>query len=98
MKEIKCGTCGELFIPKSEKNKYCKRSCFKKAFYKRKKNEVIEITFPDFICQNCNKKVALDFDPIIDSVQWLDFRCPSCGILFINVSDELSAKDVHLTE
>ena len=98
MQKINCKTCGEEFTPKSEKNIFCSRKCFKKDFYIRKKNEVIVITFPDFICKNCGNKFSLDFDPIEDPEKWLSFRCPDCSVLFVSVSDALSAEDVHISE
>lgn len=96
MQQINCKTCDESFVPKSEKNIFCSRKCFKKDFYRRKKNEVIEITFPDFICKSCNNKAALNFDPIENPEIWLKFRCPNCSVLFINVVDTLSAEDEAL--
>jgi hypothetical protein len=91
---IKCLTCGETFTPKSERNTYCKRSCFKKAFYHRKKAEELSAChFPFFTCPECRQAIRLDFDPTVDTMRWLEYKCPGCYVLMINVSEQISTKD-----
>ena len=95
---IFCKTCKEEFTPKSERNIFCSRKCFKKDFYHRKKaEELISIkTFPCFICPSCGNKVQLEFDPVKEGQNWLDFVCPGCNTLMINVSDQISTDDISI--
>lgn len=92
-----CPTCNDQFLPKSEKNIYCKRACFKKAHYHRKKaEELSNIKFPAFICPNCFQRVELDFDPLKQDNKWLNFCCPHCSVLMINVWEEIVTQDVRI--
>ena len=97
-KKRKCPTCGHEFTPNSERQIYCKRSCFKKAYYnKLKKIELVNKTkFPSFFCPSCNIKIQLDFDPITNETRWLNFSCPFCRTLMICVWDDITTKDINL--
>ena len=93
--KIKCPTCKKVFMPKSERNIYCERSCFKRAYYTRKKlEELTNIKFPIFQCQNCKEKIELNFDPVQEDSRWLDFRCPFCSTLMVNVFEEVAAQEI----
>lgn len=95
--KIKCKTCGKRFLPKSEKNIFCERKCFKKDFYHRKKAEELQDKkFPVFLCPSCNKKIEIDFDPVIESLRWSYFSCPACNVLMINVSENIITQDVPI--
>ena len=94
LKPIKCPTCGDIFTPKSERNIYCKRSCFKKAFYHRKKAEELNAChFPFFTCPNCDQSIRLDFDPVKENMRWLGYQCPGCNTLMINITEEILTGD-----
>ena len=91
----KCPTCKKVFMPKSERNIYHSRSCFKKAYYTRKQKEALtNIKFPVFLCSNCKGKVILDFDPILHDKEWLNFRCPFCSVLLVNVFERITAREL----
>ncbi|HEA46431.1 MAG TPA: hypothetical protein ENH99_01480 [Candidatus Pacearchaeota archaeon] len=86
-----CPTCKKPFIPKSERNIYCCRSHFKKAYYYRKKKEESGIGhFPVFNCPICEQKVILNFNPIKEIFRWEHFVCPGCNIIMINPSVSMS--------
>ena len=92
--KIRCKMCHIFFLPKSQKNIYCKRSCFKKAFYHRKKTEELNnIKFPIFKCPSCSRNIELGFDPLREDNRWLDFKCPFCNVLMVCVWDEICAQD-----
>jgi hypothetical protein len=87
---IPCTTCKTVFMPKSEKNKYCTRKCFKKDnYHKKKAEELTRIRFPSFLCPSCEQRITLDFDPVIESLRWLHYECPGCDALMLDVSDEI---------
>ena len=89
-----CPTCEVPFTPKSERNIYCKRSCFKKAFYHRKKAEELNAChFPFFTCPKCGQAIRLEFDPVKESMRWLSYQCPGCNVLMINVSEKIVTQD-----
>lgn len=92
--EIVCKTCQKMFMPKSGRNIFCNRKCFKKDFAKRVPEGCKK--FPIFLCPNCNERIELDFDPTVKSNQWLDFRCPLCNILMINVWEDIKTEDISL--
>jgi len=93
--KIPCATCGTMFLPKSYKNLYCKRSCFKKHFYHKKKEEDLKKKkFPSFKCPNCKKMIDLNFDPLIDDIKWTHFECPFCRTLMINVFENVFTEDI----
>lgn len=94
--KIPCPTCKKIFLPKSERNKYCKRSCFKKAYWHRMKGEEINShnKFPTFLCPNCGQKITLDFDPVKKSSLWLKYQCPGCNTLMINVCEIILTQDI----
>ena len=100
LKKRKCPICGISFIPKSEKNIYSSRKCFKKSFYLRHKiEELNRKKFPIFLCPSCNKRIELDFDPTKDLEnyhKWCSFACPFCNTLMINVVEELMMQDIQL--
>lgn len=94
LKQIPCKTCKKMFMPKSEKNVFCNRRCFKKDFYHRKKAEELNnIKFPIFLCPSCHRAIELTFDPVKDERLWMDFSCPFCRVLMINVWEEVVAQD-----
>jgi hypothetical protein len=89
--KIRCGSCGHFFLPKSQKNIYCKRSCFKKAYYYQRKAKELtyEKKFPSFKCPSCQRNIKLDFDPTVNEKLWFGFSCPYCKILMISVFEEI---------
>lgn len=90
-----CPTCKKKFTPKSEKNYYCCRKCFKKAYYHRVKAEELKNKkCPTFLCPSCDQTITLDFDPVKDSFRWLHFVCPGCNVLMISVSELISTGDL----
>lgn len=92
--KIKCTECGKMFLPKSERNIFSSRKCFKQNYYRRKKlEELTNIKFPIFQCPNCKSKIELKFDPIDEDSRWLDFRCPFCSILLVSVVDSILSKE-----
>lgn len=89
-----CPTCGMEFISKSERNIYCCRQHFKKAYYHRKKAEELhEQKNPAFTCPACGQHIILDFDPINEPQKWTEYSCPGCNTLMISVSEEINTKD-----
>ena len=90
-----CKTCGEEFMPSSEKNVFCSRKCFKKDYYHRKKAEelISRSIFPIFKCPSCKQIINLDFNPVVDAYKWSHFICPGCNTLMINVSDGIITDD-----
>lgn len=81
-------------MPKSEKNVFCKRKCFKKDFYHRKKAEELNnIRFPVFKCPSCSVLIELTFDPVKDEKSWLGFSCPFCKTLLINVWEDIVTQE-----
>ena len=96
--ELKCQTCQIPFMPVSEKNVFCSRKCFKKAFYHRQKAKELEACkFPIFTCPSCGEKIELDFDPVKENYKWLRFTCPKCSVLMVNVSENIVAVDESVT-
>jgi len=94
MKKIPCGTCGVMFEPKSDRNKYHNRSCFKKAFWIRQKEKgKLKGAFPSFGCPTCGQKITLDFDPVKEISKWQSYVCPGCNTLMINVSEKIFTQD-----
>src|SRR3990167_710461 len=92
--KIICPTCNEWFLPKTGRNEYCTRSCFKKFYYHRKKaEELANNRYPTFKCPSCREEITLNFDPIKKSDAWLNFVCPHCSVLMINVSEEIVTQD-----
>jgi hypothetical protein len=95
--DIPCKTCKKKFTPKSPKNIFCCRSCFKIDFYRRKKlEELNNPKFPFFSCPKCNQKIQLDFDPSKEGALWLSFRCPGCNVLMISVSEDILTYDLPI--
>lgn len=91
-----CPICKESFIPKSEKNIFSSRACFKKDYYHRKKaEELAGIKFPEFTCPDCGQQIILNFDPAKESVRWTKYICPGCNTLMINVSEQIVTSDVY---
>ena len=90
-----CPVCKKKFIPKSKRNQYDSRRCFKKNYYyKRKVQELLETKkFPIFKCPSCSRNIELSFDPTKEDNRWLDFKCPFCHILMVCVWDEIYAQD-----
>lgn len=86
--KIHCKNCEKLFTPKSEKNIFCSRKCFKKDYYHRKKDSETS-TNVRFICPECGNETILDFDITKNIQRWNNFSCPKCDVLFVNVFDEI---------
>lgn len=98
MKKILCKTCQKPFIPKSDRNKFCTRSCFKKAFWIRQKEKnKLNKGFPSFICPSCGQKITLDFDPVREISKWQAYTCPGCNTLMINVTEIIFTQDAPIT-
>lgn len=92
--EIICKTCNEKFLPKSERNQYCSRKCFKKDYYHKKKAEELNNKKnPTFTCPNCDQHITLSFDPVKDAFKWLHYKCNGCNTLMISVSEEINTED-----
>jgi len=92
---IKC-ICGKEFQPKSPKNRFCCRKCFKKEYLSRIKPKE-KISFPQFKCSKCGQHIKLNFHPEKDTTKWLKYRCLGCDTLFIDVCEEILADDVPIT-
>jgi len=90
--EIKCENCGEDFLPKSEKNIFCSRKCFKKNYYHRLKKEAVD-KYPAYTCPTCCASFLLTFDPTKEYQKFKNILCPFCSTLMINVCDSLVAED-----
>jgi predicted RNA-binding Zn-ribbon protein involved in translation (DUF1610 family) len=89
-----CPTCKELFIPKSDKNIYCNRRCFKKDYHMRKKaEELTRVKYPSFNCPSCGQNIVLDFDPASDTLKWAKYICHGCNTLLISVSEDIIIND-----
>lgn len=96
--KILCKVCQTEFLPKSQKNIFCSRKCFKKDFYHRKKaEELASIKFPTFLCPSCDEEITLEFDPLKNEVAWTSFLCPFCSTLMINVSEQIKTQDAPLS-
>jgi len=92
--EIICISCGNPFMPKCEKNKYCTRRCFKKAYYHRQKAEkLLAQKTPSFTCPSCGQHITLDFDPVFEPYKWQSYQCPGCNTLMIEVCEEIKTQD-----
>lgn len=95
--EIACKTCGKIFFPKSERNKFCSRRCFKKDFYHRKKAEELSAQkFPEFVCPKCGQDIILGFDPTKDTMRWLHYSCNGCNTLMIEVTEAIVVQDASI--
>lgn len=86
----KCKNCGKPFFPKSEKNIFCSRKCFKKDYYYRKKEED-DTGFPIYVCPKCGLRIKMEIHPIRDNLKWLEWHklpCPGCyhPIIFRSMS------------
>lgn len=90
--------CKKEFTPKSDKNVYHNRKCFKKAYYHKKRAEkLMEVKFPVFKCPSCSRTIELGFDPVKEDRLWLGFSCPFCSVLMINVWEEIITQDKSTT-
>lgn len=82
--ERDCEVCGKKFIAIKTTNRYCKRSCFKRAFYIRKreelKNDTAHPKFPSYSCALCDTKIELTFDPVKFHLLFDNFKCPNCNV------------------
>jgi hypothetical protein len=86
--------CTNTFSPRKQNHHFCSRKCFKKEYYYRKKaEELANKKFPVFTCPSCDTEITLDFDPVKESIRWLNFLCPHCNVLMINVSDSIITKE-----
>ena len=94
----RCLNCKRWFTPKSDKNIYCKRICFKQANYRKMKGEELlnAKKFPVFHCPSCGINIELDFNPIKKPWKWLHFKCPGCNVLMISVVDFVITQDTPL--
>lgn len=96
MPQIKCKNCGKPFTPKSEKNIFCSRKCFKQDYYYREKERNDDTGFPMYRCPDCGQVIEMEVHPIRNNFEWLEWRkvpCPGCNTLMIFVSDELITED-----
>lgn len=98
--KIRCGNCHQYFLPKSAKNIFCNRKCFKQNYYRRIKEADLKRakTFPIFKCPICLNFIELSFDPILFDNMWLDFRCPICvSFLSVNVFELVGIQEKNVT-
>lgn len=95
--KIECKTCKKKFLPKSERNVFCTRKCFKKDFYHRKKELENDSKFPIFVCPSCKHRIELDFDPVKYLKRWEHFACPFCNILMINITEYIITQDLSIS-
>ena len=91
-----CQMCGEIFLPKRSNNTYCQRRCFKLANY-RLHREDNKNKFPVFNCPTCHFVINLDFNPIKKPQAWLQFKCPNCNVLMVNIVDIVKVLDVQVS-
>lgn len=77
---IQCGTCGNEFRPHRENNIYCKRKCFKQAYYQRKKAEEKELSNPIYKCPICRTQQEITFNIMKDKVMWDEYICTNCKV------------------
>ena len=90
-----CKSCGNPFIAGRRRQLYCKRSCFKQAYYNKKKLEEAS-NFPLYRCPTCDNMVKLTFDPKKDK-KWDLFHCPICRASKINIGIIVLSDDIFLT-
>lgn len=70
-----CLYCGEHFEKVKSHQLYCKRLCFRKAYYKKKKAK----KFPSFRCSQCGEISKLTFHVKECINKWEDLQCSFCG-------------------
>jgi len=93
---IHCENCGVEFQPKSSNNRFCCRKCFKKNYLARIKEQEVT-SFPEFGCSKCGQHIKLDFHPVKDPTRWLNYKCPGCNTLMIDVCEEIFTDDIPAT-
>lgn len=92
--KIICRACQKAFVPKSGRNIFCTRKCFKKDYWHRKMAEELNVKkTPEFTCPKCGQHITLDFDPVKNAQKWLHYQCPGCNTLMINVSESIVTMD-----
>ena len=97
LKPKKCLGCKEKFIPKTERNIFHNRKCFKRYYYHQKKaEELANSKYPTFKCPSCRNEITLKFDPVKQNFLWLNFVCPYCSVLMISVSEEIVTQEATM--
>jgi len=79
-----CKVCGNEFIAIKTTQFFCRRKCFKRDFYLRKKAEIQDEdqhpSFPIKKCSYCEERSQLTFDPMKDRDKFDSWSCPHCGV------------------
>ena len=79
----RCKVCGKPFIAIKVTQFFCRRKCFKRAYYERTKdrNQEKEIhpNYPTKTCLFCEEKSQLNFDPLRSPEAFNAWGCPHCG-------------------
>ena len=73
----RCACCGHAFIAIKQKQFYCCRRCFKKAYREAEKQK----NLPHWKCPNCGRLTKLSFDPrkTTNLEKWINVVCSECG-------------------
>lgn len=79
-----CKVCHTPFTAIKETQIFCRRACFKRDYYLRKKAETSKDAanpkFPLYSCGLCETKTQLDFDPIKHLLLFENYKCPNCNV------------------
>ena len=78
----RCAVCTTEFLAINRTQLYCKRRCFKKAYYKKTKAklEALGKRSAVYSCPICDHDTVLSFDPVKQWIEFTMFVCPHCGI------------------
>jgi|ERR1035437_4927062 hypothetical protein len=78
-----CKVCGEKFIAIKVTQFYCRRKCFKRAYYIKTKDfqqdEENHHHYPTKKCEFCHESSELNFDPLTSPEKFNAWFCPHCG-------------------
>lgn len=79
-----CKVCGTQFVAIKNTQYFCRRKCFKRDYYLRKKAEQeYDTAHPKrsvYNCEFCKWAVEVPFDIAKNPEQWETFTCPVCGV------------------
>ena len=79
-----CKVCGKKFVTIKTTQFFDTRSCFRKAYYRKKKGLIQDIEqsqlFPLKKCSVCNTETRLTFDPLKNPKLFTNWNCPNCCV------------------
>lgn len=79
-----CKVCGENFLAIKVTQFFCRRKCFKRDYYQRKKGSIQQEeqhpAYPIKKCNFCGVVSHLTFDPILFPKLFNNWACDACGV------------------